>query len=132
VTGALRALRRPRLWLAVWLLMIALVCIGSLLPARDLPQAPFIGFDKVEHILGYAVLSAYAMALFARGRGQWLAASGLVLLGIALEGAQGAWTTSRSPDAFDVLADALGVALGLLLAWTPVATALQRLDAHLR
>ena len=64
--GLLREFRWPYRWLALWGLMLAAVIATSLLPARDLPSAPFSGFDKVEHLLAYAVLSAYAVMLFAR------------------------------------------------------------------
>ena len=61
---ALREFRRPGLWLALWALMITAVVAGSLLPARELPPVPFDGFDKFQHLFGYAVLSAYASMLF--------------------------------------------------------------------
>jgi VanZ family protein len=129
--GALRAFHRPRRWLALWALMIAMVVVGSLLPTTALPAPPFAQFDKLEHLLGYAALSAYAVLLFASRRAQVAAAIGLVALGIGLEFAQAMLTDSRSADVFDAATDALGVLLGLTLAPTPWALALQRLDTRL-
>ena len=129
---ALREFRRPGLWLALWALMIATVIAGSLLPARELPPMPFDGFDKFQHLFGYAVLSAYASMLFARMRAQALAAAGLVALGIGLELAQAALTSSRQADPADALVNALGVLAGLAVAATPLAQWLRRLDGRWR
>lgn len=129
---ALRPLRRPTLWLAAWVAMIAMVVFGSLLPAGELPPVPFHGFDKVEHLLGYFVLSAYAGMLFARMRTRALCAAGLVALGIGLEFAQAALTVSRQADPADALFNAMGVLAGLAVAATPAANLLQRLDARWR
>ena len=128
----MRSLRRPALWLASWAVMIAAVTAGSLLPARELPPVPFNGFDKIQHLLGYFVLSAYAVMLFARMRTQALCAAGLVALGIGLELAQAALTVSREADPADALFNAMGVLAGLAIAATPLADLLQRLDARLR
>ncbi len=128
MTAALREFRRPHVWLAIWLLMLAAVIATSLLPARDLPPAPFDGVDKLEHFLAYALLSAYAVMLFARVRAQALAAAGLIALGVALEFAQGALTDSRQADSADALANALGALAGLMLAPAPWASVLLRLD----
>lgn len=130
--GALREFRRPGLWLGIWALMIGAVIAGSLLPAGELPPVPFAGFDKIEHFLGYAVLSAYATMLFARLRAQALAAAGLFALGIGLEVAQGMLTASRQADVADALVNAFGVLAGLAVAAMPLARLLQRLDARWR
>lgn len=126
---AMRALRRPVLWLAAWAAMIAAVAAGSLLPAGELPPVPFSGFDKVQHLLGYFVLSGYAVMLFARMRTQALCAAALVALGIGLEIAQAALTNSREADPADAFFNALGVLGGLAIAATPLSELLQRLDS---
>jgi len=130
--GVLRTFRRPRLWLALWGLLVAGVIVGSLLPADELPAPPFAGFDKLEHAFGYGVLSAYGVMLFARRRTQAWAAVGLVVLGIAIEIAQACWTSSRSGDPTDVLADLVGVLAGVSIASTALARGLQRIDDWLR
>ncbi|SDZ29959.1 VanZ like family protein [Lysobacter sp. yr284] len=129
--GNLREFRRPALWIALWLAMIAAVVATCLMPAQDLPPAPFDAFDKVEHFTAYLLLSLYAGMLFARVRAQALAAAGLIALGIALEFAQATLTDSRSGDAADALANGLGALAGLWLSRTPIALWLQRLDRKL-
>lgn len=131
-TPLLREFRRPGLWLAIWALMLVAVIGASLLPARELPPVPFAGFDKLQHLAGYAALSAYAAMLFARMRAQAIAGAALVALGIGLEAAQGSWTGSRQADVLDAFANTLGVLAGLLVSATPMAHWLQRLDARLR
>lgn len=125
----LRAFRRPRLWLALWLAAIAAVVVLSLTPPP--PMAVPRGFDKVEHLLAYAVLAAGAVWLFARRQAQAGAGIGLVLLGLVLELAQAALTQTRQADLADALANASGVGLGLALTFTPLAGWLQRLDQRL-
>lgn len=122
--GWLRGFRWPVLWVGIWLAMIGAVAATSLIPADELPPAPFDGVDKVEHFLAYFVLAAYAVMLFAQRRAQALAAAGLIALGVGLEFAQGALTVSRMADSADALANSLGVLAGLALAPTPVARAL--------
>lgn len=128
----MRDFHRPRLWLALWAVMIGAVIAGSLLPARELPALPFAGFDKLEHFVGYAVLSAYAVMLFARMRARTWAAAGLMALGVGLEVAQAHLTLSRQADLADAFANTLGVLAGLATAATPLAHLLQRLDARWR
>jgi VanZ family protein len=130
--SVLRTFRHPRLWLALWGVLIAGVIVGSLLPADELPVPPFAALDKLEHVFGYGMLSAYAMMLFARRRTQAWAAVGLVVLGIAIEVAQARWTASRSGDPSDVLADLVGVLAGSSIASTTWARGLQRIDGWLR
>lgn len=124
----LRDFRRPWLWLGAWLAMIGAVTATSLMSASHLPPPAFDGMDKVEHLLGYFVLSAWAVNLFGRRRPQALAAVALIALGVGLEIAQGALTASRQADSADALANTLGVFAGLLLAPTPLARVLLRLD----
>ena len=126
-TGALKPFARPQRWLGAWWTMIALVIVGSLLPALLLPDLP-AGSDKVEHLLGYAILSAMAVQLFATRRALLAAAIGLVLLGVGIEVAQDALTTTRQMDAWDALANTCGVVLGMATVLTPVRDALLRVD----
>ena len=119
-------LRHPRVAFGAWLLMFAAVAVGSLLPARDVPTPAFDGVDKLEHLAGYAVLSGYGALLFATSRARLAAMAAVIAFGIAIEFAQGAFTTTREPDAADALANALGAGCGQLLAFTPLVRALRR------
>ncbi|MFO7339832.1 MAG: VanZ family protein [Lysobacteraceae bacterium] len=111
VAGVLKPLRRPRLWLGLWLLALAVVCVASLVPPPPV-ELPRHG-DKLEHLLAYAALAAAAVQLFRPGRALWTAGIGLVLMGAALELAQGALTATRLADPADALANTAGVLLGL-------------------
>jgi VanZ family protein len=126
---ALRDFHRPLLWVAIWLALFALVAAGSLWPPDALPTAPIPGLDKLEHFIGYAVLSAWGVMLFGRTRAQALAVLAVIGFGIALEVAQAVLTTDRSGDSADAMANALGALAGLLASATPLARTLQRLDA---
>ncbi len=125
--GAVKPLRHPRLWLGLWWLALLLVVVACLVPLRDLPPLP-PGGDKIEHFLAWFLLAAGAVQLFRGRRALWRAAIGLVLLGVAVEIAQGAFTSTRSMDPMDALADALGVLLGSATALTPLRDLLLRMD----
>lgn len=117
--------RRPWLWAGLWMLAIACVVIGSLLPARDLPEAP-PGFDKIEHFVAYAALAAGAVQLFARRLSWGFVCVMLVLMGIGLEYLQAQMGLGRMLDRQDVLANTIGVLIGLASAFTPWRDALLR------
>jgi hypothetical protein len=125
-TPLMRPLRWPALWLGLWLLAIGIVVAGSLLPPPpDLPAVR--GGDKLAHLAAYALLMAAAVQLFERARILLAIAGLLALLGLGLEFAQGALTATRQFDPWDALANAGGVLLGGLPAFTPAAGWLQRL-----
>lgn len=127
-TSPLRPFRRPLLWLMLWVLAIGAVVALSLTPPP--PMSVPRGFDKFEHLVGYALLSAGGVLLFARRGTQRGAAFGLVAMGIALEFAQAALTQTRTADVADAAANAVGVALGFALSYTPAAAWLERFDRH--
>ena len=123
--GALKPLRHPRFWLGAWIGALLATVVVSLLPVFLLPVVP-PGGDKVEHLGGYALLAAAAVQLFAGRRALGRAAAGLVALGVALEIAQGLFTTTRQMDVFDALANTGGVVLGMATALTPLRDLLLR------
>jgi len=119
VGGAVKPLRRPWLWLGLWWLAVLVVIVVSLIPPPPLPMYMPKHGDKIEHLLAYAVLAAAAVQVWRPGRPLLLAGLGLVLMGVALEFAQGALTATRQADPFDALANTVGVLLGLLTVLTP-------------
>ncbi len=119
--------RRPLLWSIAWMLAVAAVVAGSLLPPGDLPTAPMHN-DKLMHFLGYFVLMAGAVQLYTR-RASWVAmAMLLVFLGIGLEWLQAAMHVGRTADRADALANTLGVLAGFTTGFTPLRDVLLRLD----
>lgn len=127
--GVIKPLRRPRFWLGAWLVAVLGLTIVCLIPLQGLPPMPD-NSDKVEHLLGYFVLAAAAVQLFARASLPWVA-TGLVLLGIGIEIAQGQ-TAYRSADPYDALFNALGVLLGMATALTPWRDLLLRVEKRLQ
>jgi VanZ family protein len=122
----LKPLRRGRTWLALWLLAIVALVVVCLLPGSDLPQLSVS--DKLEHALAFLLLSSGAVQLFLRGKPLAIVVLGLLALGVAIELAQALLTTSRMMEAGDVAADAVGVAIGIACAWTPLKDVLLRID----
>lgn len=123
---SLKPFRRPWLWSGLWMLAIAAVVIGSLLPGKDLPALPVS--DKLEHFAAYAVLSAGAVQLFARRLSWGFVCVLLVLMGIGLEFLQAKMALGRMLDRQDALANTLGVLVGLATAFTPLRDAMLRID----
>ena len=127
---SLKPFKRPWLWAGLWMLAIAGVVATSLVPASDLPHVPN-NFDKVEHVVSYAILSAGAVQLFARRLSWGFVCVLLVLMGIGLEHLQAQMGLGRMLDRNDALANTLGVLAGLATALTPLRDLLLRIDRAL-
>lgn len=93
-------------------MLIAAILVGSLMPNPPIPEAP--NSDKIAHLLGYALLSAWwSLNLPKR---PWLVFLTGSALGVIIECLQ-ALTPYRSFDPLDMLANSAGCLIGLLLAW---------------
>lgn len=119
--------RNPYRYAAVWRglgwIMVAAVVVLSLVP--QLPKAPsLLGWDKAQHFLAYAVLTAWFCQAYSR---HWRWPAFFVALGALLELLQG-FTGIRTTDPFDILANTIGVSIGLGLSFTPLASGLRRFD----
>lgn len=112
----------------MWSLAIAGVWVVSLMPPPPMPD--FDSSDKVSHFLAYFVLAACAVQLFRNWSGLLGAGIGLVLMGIAVEYAQDAFTQNRMIDPKDALANTLGVIAGLATRLTPVRDLLLGIDGR--
>lgn len=122
----IKPLRHARFWLSLWGAAVLAVIVVCLIPPPplDLPQ----NSDKVEHFLAYFLLATSAVQVFATRRALWVAGVGLVLMGVGIEWAQGALTDNRMADPIDALANTSGVVAGMLIALTPLANLLLRLQ----
>jgi hypothetical protein len=119
-------LRFPRLWQGLGWVMVVIVMWLSLTPHP--PQPPsLLGWDKAQHLTAYAALMFWFRQAFAP---HWRWPAFLLGLGIAIEFLQG-FTAVRVPDGFDIFANGLGVALGLILAQTRLGRMLAAIDARL-
>ena len=123
---SLKPFAHPWLWCGLWCLGIAALVVLSLMPGPPMPD--FEDSDKVGHFLAYFLLAAGAVQLFARWSSLLGAGVGLVLLGIGMEYAQGAFTDYRVLDARDALANTVGVIAGLGTQLTPLRDLLLRMD----
>jgi len=117
-----------KFWLGLWLFAIITVIILSLIPPpailMNLPE----NSDKGEHFLAYFLLAFSATQLFHKSRFLYLVGLLLILLGISLEWAQSALTSTRMADPWDALANTLGVATGLSATFTSLSNILLRLQ----
>ncbi|MFT4179143.1 MAG: VanZ family protein [Thermomonas sp.] len=129
VGRSLKPFKRPWLWAGLWMLAIAIVVAGSLMPAKALPSVNVS--DKLQHFAAYAVLSAGAVQLFVRRLSWGFVCVLLVLLGIGLEYMQAQMAVGRMLDRNDALANTIGVLIGLATAFTPLRDALLHFDRRL-
>ena len=127
---SMRVFRRPKLWLGLWLSMIAAVIVLSLMSRPPIPQELTIG--KLDHLIAYIALAAMAVQIFREREIQVSAGLLMVALGIALELAQGYVVDGRDMSMYDVFVDTIGVCMGFATTWTPLARFLQRLDMRVR
>ena len=100
-------------WIAGGIVLVAIVLLGSLLPVPVLGQPP--GSDKLHHFVAYGTLALWFSGMVRPDR-YWRIALGLLVLGAAIEIVQGIPGLGRTREAIDVLANAGGIALGLLAA----------------
>lgn len=114
-----------RFWLVLAWGFLVLVVYFSLAPS--LPSAAQKVWDKASHLLSYMWLMWWFAQLNASRAGKLRVALALIGLGIGLELLQGL-TLTRRADAFDAIANALGVGAGLLLSFTPLGAVLRRLE----
>ena len=116
-------------WLALGWVWIALVIFLSLTPHP--PEIEMTSGDKIGHVLAYTFLMSWFCRLYRTRAKKWSIALGLVALGIAIEFAQ-EQTGYRQFEVADMVADGIGVAMGLLLGETVLAHALRQAERLLK
>jgi VanZ family protein len=107
-------LAHPRLWQAGAVLIAAAIVVGSLLPGPVVARVHV--WDKLEHAGAYFLLTMWLEGILERRR-YAVAVVVALLLGIGLEIAQGLLTATRQADFSDLIANALGILLALVLAY---------------
>jgi VanZ family protein len=110
----LLALRHPRLWLVSGWTLVVLAVVASIVPMTDLPTMGGVS-DKLEHAVAYSVLTLWFAGIYPKSRYPMIGV-GLLVMGIVIEGLQGAMNWGRQADLRDVYANTLGIVCGLLLA----------------
>ena len=123
---SLTGLRYVKYWRAIgWMMVFSIIWL-SLTPKP--PQLPgFFGWDKAQHILAYGSLMYWFDMCHPR---HWRWPVFFVTLGIGLEIVQGV-TGFRSFDAYDMLANTVGVVIGLFMVDTPMGLWLEIVDRRL-
>lgn len=113
-----------RAW-ALLLVLLSLAIVALAMTPASQEITPDTGLDKVEHVVAFGALAwCGVLALWRRPAAlSWLTA-GLLLLGVGIELAQ-SLVPGRTASWNDIVADALGIALGLALT-TVLAGALER------
>jgi VanZ family protein len=109
--SAMPLLVPPRVWRVAFLLCLTGVLVLSLVPAT--PASLTTGWDKTNHLLGFAVLGLLGLRSYP-GRAVTVLL-GLLAYGGLIEVLQ-SLTPYRLAEWADLLADALGLAVGAVLA----------------
>lgn len=101
-------------WRVILALLLILVSYLALTPAP--PPGLDLGWDKLNHTAAFAALGlAACLSLAGWGRQRWLPLSGLLVYGGAIEIGQ-LFVPGRSCEWSDLLADAIGITLGAIIA----------------
>ena len=117
-------LRYPLIWWVLGWLLVASVTAGSVLPGSVVRG--FAAADKLVHGGSYLLLMVWFAGLYRRQR-HGLIALTLLALGVGLEFVQ-ARLPYRAFDPVDLLANAAGISLGLVLSVWVLAGWCQRVE----
>jgi VanZ family protein len=126
----LLALRHPRLWLVSGWILVVLAVIASIIPPSDLPLMGGVS-DKLEHVVAYSALALWFAGIYPKSRYPMIGVA-LLVMGIVVEGLQGAMNLGRDADMRDVYANTIGIVSGLLLALIWLGGWAQRVEAWTR
>lgn len=119
-------LRYRGIWLATGWLWVSVVIYLSLSPHPPEPLT-FSHADKLEHGFAYASLALWFAQLYLSTRQRGVVILLLVSLGITLEFLQGL-SGYRMFEIADMLANSIGVLLGIGLAYTRLGRVLRELE----
>ncbi|MBM4200810.1 MAG: VanZ family protein [Gammaproteobacteria bacterium] len=126
VRPAASELHFRRLWQGIGWLMVAVVVWLSVTPHP--PQPPsLLTWDKAQHLTAYAGLMYWFRQAFAA---HWRWPVFLITLGVVLELLQ-SMIPLRNGDLVDVVANSLGVGIGLALGRSPLGGLLAAADARI-
>lgn len=103
------AFRYPGVWITLGWSMLAVIVYLSL--ARNTIDIPGSYGDKYGHVIAYGAAMFWFLQIYECVPSRIIAACGLLALGVGLEFAQ-AGTGYRTFDYADMVADAIGIAIG--------------------
>lgn len=96
------------------------ITVLLLFPATNVPKIEVPAFDKVGHLVVFALL-VVVWALYRQSRNLttdvkiWKVLLGAFVYGIIIEALQGLFLVSRTADGWDLLANSIGILLGWLI-----------------
>ena len=93
-----------------WICLLGVITL-SLLPLEHLPTEAGVVWDKAQHALGFAALTALGLLAYPRHTGRVVI--GLVVVGVFIESTQQI-TGWRQGDLRDLVANGVGIAMVLL------------------
>lgn len=102
--------RHPRSWRVIGTLLIIAAFVVCLIPGREVPDLGIS--DKWEHSILHASLAIWFGGLYPRSR-YWIIALALFSMGVVIEVAQGAMHLGRTADVRDVVANSIGIVIGI-------------------
>ncbi len=105
-------LRLAPLWWAIGWGLVLFICYGTLAPAQYVPDLHL--WDKLEHATAFFGMTCWFGGLVRRSRYPILAVW-MLIFGGAIEILQGVMGLGRDMDFRDWVADAVGIALALVL-----------------
>jgi len=121
-------LQYPRLWFCMGLGIALVIAVLSLLPAQYVPTVDL--WDKVKHTLAYVLLAFWFGSVVVRRSLLPLVLS-LSAFGGLIELAQQWMQWGRSGELADLVANALGIGIGVALVMTPLGRGITLLDSGL-
>ena len=109
------ALRYSWRWQIAGFLLLVLVMIAALVPKLPFHElaTQFRISDKVMHIVAFTFLAAWFSGQYEK-RSYWRIALGLIAFGILIELVQST-VSYRTAEWMDLIGDAAGIAIGLLI-----------------
>jgi VanZ family protein len=109
-------LRFPRMWLVLGWTFVVLALFACLAPSNTPVLHEVFRFnDKVEHAVGYLCLTLWFVGIYPRSHYARIAVA-LFAMGVTVEYLQGWMSLGRSRDPYDVMANTVGIAIGMSLA----------------
>ncbi len=113
-------LRYVRYWQLAGFTVLLLVLAAALMPAlwflRDAPDPGLVSLDKWLHGVTFVFLTVWFSGQYRR-QAYWRLAAGMLAFGLLIEICQMIATTGRSAETLDLIADSIGIAVGLVVAW---------------
>ena len=120
-----KSLRFKNTWRSIAYVIILIIIVLSLIPDPE-KFTPFSASDKLMHALAYAVCMFWFGLCFKRDKLFHIGA-GLIILGVALEIVQGQ-TGYRTMSFYDIVANCVGVFIGLAFSFSRLSNALQYIE----